>query len=89
MIHLPFNTGLSVGLNRALARVETPFAMRMDDDELLTPYSKVGRQLDFLLQHPEVDLANILPYTPLKNRSPYDGAASIFKHDLRYAPNPC
>lgn len=39
VIHLPFNSGLSVGLNRALEQVTTPFVIRMDDDELLTPYT--------------------------------------------------
>ena len=35
VIQLPFNSGLSYGLNRALEKVETPYVMRMDDDELL------------------------------------------------------
>ena len=36
VVQLPFNSGLSYGLNRALEKVETPYVMRMDDDELLT-----------------------------------------------------
>ena len=36
IIQLPFNSGLSYGLNQALERVDTPYVMRMDDDELLT-----------------------------------------------------
>ena len=36
IVQLPFNSGLSYGLNQALERVDTPYVMRMDDDELLT-----------------------------------------------------
>ena len=61
IIQLPFNVGLSAGLNRGLEKVETPFVIRMDDDELLTPSTKFHEQLRFLLAHPEVDLAGVLP----------------------------
>lgn len=60
IIHLPFNSGLSYGISCALDRVQTPFVVRLDDDELFTPYSQFGRHLEFLLQHEEVDLASIL-----------------------------
>ena len=60
IIHLPFNSGLSYGISCALGRVRTSFVVRLDDDELLTPYSQFGRHLKFLLQHEEVDLASIL-----------------------------
>ena len=69
VVQLPFNSGLSRGLNAALERVETPFVVRMDDDELLTPYAKFHEQLEFLLEHPEVDLAAVLPRNlPLERR---------------------
>lgn len=61
IIQLPFNVGLSAGLNQALAAVETPFVIRMDDDELLSPASNFHLQLEFLLAHPEVDLVGVLP----------------------------
>lgn len=61
VIQLPYNVGLSVGLNQGLAKVETPFVIRMDDDELLTPCANYHRQLQFLMDHPEVDLVGILP----------------------------
>ena len=51
IIHLPFNSGLSIGLNAAIEQVKTPFTMRMDDDELLTPGSRVHEQLAFLQKH--------------------------------------
>ena len=59
IVHLPFNSGLSKGLIAALAEVRTPYVMRMDDDELLTPASCIHDQLSFLQQHAEVDLAGI------------------------------
>ena len=63
IVQLPFNVGLSAGLNRALALVETPFVIRMDDDELLSPCTNFHLQLEFLLSHPEVDLVGVLPMT--------------------------
>ena len=59
VIQLPFNTGLSYGLNRALEKVETPYTMRMDDDVLLTPFSKIHEQLSFLNRHPEIHLSAV------------------------------
>ena len=48
VIQLPFNSGLSFGLNRALEKVETPYVMRMDDDEILTVKTCLGAQVKFL-----------------------------------------
>jgi len=62
IIQLPFNSGLSMGLNRALERVTTPFFIRMDDDELLTPYTDFHKQLKFFMEHPEVDLIGVQPF---------------------------
>ena len=59
IIHLPFNSGLSKGLNEALKLVETPYVMRMDDDELLTPHTSVHKQLHYLQSNSEVDLIGI------------------------------
>jgi len=60
VIQLPFNSGLSKGLNAAISKIQTPFTIRLDDDELLTPYSDFHGQLDFLMKHPEVDMVGIL-----------------------------
>lgn len=57
IVQLPFNRGLSYGLNRALERVETPFTVRLDDDVLLTPFTGIHQLLSFLNQHPEIHLA--------------------------------
>ncbi len=67
IIQMPYDSGLSAGLNQALARVETPFVIRMDDDELLTPHTNFHRQLAFLMTHGEVDLVGVLPMSfPVK-----------------------
>ena len=70
VIHLPFNSGLSKGLNCALERVKTSFVVRMDDDLLLTPYTRFEKQLQFLNQHPEVDLVTVQMCTFPLLRSP-------------------
>ena len=61
IIQLPFNSGLSKGLFAALEQVKTPYVMRMDDDELLIPHSKIHLQLTYLQKHPGVDLVGIQP----------------------------
>lgn len=66
VIHLPFNSGLSYGLNRALEKVTTPYVVRMDDDELLTPHTCFEKHLRFLMGHPEVDLVGVLPLSAPK-----------------------
>ncbi|MCD8159303.1 MAG: glycosyltransferase [Clostridiales bacterium] len=70
IIQLPFNSGLSYGLNRALEKVKTPFLMRMDDDELLTRRAKIGEQLKYLQEHREVDLAAFCRLTAIFCRNP-------------------
>ena len=56
ILHLPFNSGLSKGIIAALEEVKTPYLMRMDDDELLTRRTNIGKQLRFLKMHSEVDI---------------------------------
>lgn len=86
VIQLPFNSGLSYGLNRALERVQTPFVIRMDDDELLTPYTKFHEQLQFLMEHPEVDLVGVLAYNLLRRRPLTGLAETYFKQPMNNAP---
>lgn len=86
IIQLPFNSGLSFGLNRALECVETPFVMRMDDDQLLTPFSKIEKQIMFLKEHPEVDLVGSLPYHLPKYRSLKEVAELFYKQPMNYTP---
>ena len=56
IINLPFNVGISRGLNAALAAVETPYTIRMDDDELITPYTNFHKHLRYLFERQEVDM---------------------------------
>lgn len=67
VIQLPFNSGLSYGLNRALECVTTPYVIRLDDDELLTPYSRFDVHLRFLMTAQQVDLIGVLPLSPLSH----------------------
>lgn len=67
IVQLPFNSGISVGLNKALERVKTPYVIRLDDDELLTPFVKFEKHYDFLKRHDEVDLVGVLNITPVEN----------------------
>lgn len=60
VINLPFNSGLSRGLQAALAEVKTPYVVRLDDDMLLTPKTNVHEELRFLKEHPEVDLVAVM-----------------------------
>lgn len=86
IIHLPFNSGLSKGLNLALNNVRTPFTMRLDDDELLTPYSKIYEHLKFLQSHPEVDLVGLLPYNAPFIKSPITQTKFYFGESMSAAP---
>lgn len=86
IIQLPFNSGLSAGLNRALERVTTPFVVRMDDDQLLTPYTNIHKQIKFLEEHSEIDLVGILLYHMPICRSLKKAAEEYYKQPMNYAP---
>lgn len=86
VIQLPFNSGLSRGLNCALAEVTTPFVIRMDDDELLTLRTNFHRQLRFLLSHPEADLAAVSCYSALHLRSHQRCVNGFYKYSMADAP---
>lgn len=85
IIQLPFNSGLSRGIGRALEKSDTPYTMRLDDDVLLTPFSGIHKQLDFLVNHREADLVGIsaCPYPMLKH--PQDCAKEYYPFDMRSA----
>ena len=55
IVALPFNSGVTVGRNAALAEVRTPFVLVTDDDVVFTRASDLERAVRFLLDHPEVD----------------------------------
>lgn len=85
VLHLPFNSGLSYGLNRALSRVETPYVIRMDDDELLTPFTRFEEHYQFLQEHPEVDLVGVFPYTAPLFRSIDVVEEEYYRHPMSHA----
>ena len=73
IVQLPFNSGLSRGLNAALKKVSTPYVMRMDDDELFTCRTKLVQQLHFLKNHEDIGLVGFgvrdsLRWNSLKKR---------------------
>lgn len=88
VIQLPFNSGLSFGLNRALEKIQTPFVIRLDDDELLTPLSNFHSQVDFLLHHPEVDLAAVVPLSLPTRKSLLELAEPYLRNTMSHAPIP-
>ncbi len=88
VIHLPFNSGLSAGLQKALEQVQTPYVMRMDDDELLTIKSKVHRELQYLQDHPDVDLIGFGHTTAIRLHSPMFNFKEYFKQPMNDAPRP-
>lgn len=85
ILQLPFNSGLSFGLNRALERVETPFTMRLDDDLLLTPFSKIYEQLIFLNEHSEIDLSAVQMCRSPNRIPPSKVAATFLKFKMSEA----
>lgn len=85
VIHLPFNSGLSRGLNQALARVRTPYTVRMDDDELITPCTNYHEHLKFLMEHPEIDLVGVMPKNLNRFGKPEEGAKEYFAQNMANA----
>jgi hypothetical protein len=88
VINLPFNSGLSYGLNRALERVQTPFTMRIDDDMLLTPFTKLHKQLEFLQNNPQVDIVAVQFCNSPFLGNPKDCAKNYVKFSIKNAPKP-
>ena len=88
IINLPFNSGLCRGLNAAIAEVKTPFTIRLDDDELLTPYSNFHEHLKYLMSHPEVDLVGISPRSLPFKRNWKKKLSEYKAHSMFNAPKP-
>lgn len=88
VINLPFNSGLSFGIEKALERVETPFVIRMDDDELLTPFTDFHKHLQFLMEKREVDLVAVSFIDALRKKQLQKTAENFYKQDIRYAFKP-
>lgn len=88
VIHMPFNSGLSKGLNLALAEVKTEYLMRMDDDELLTPLSNIYDELSFLKSHKDIDLVGFVPLTAGKCTPVQKIARNYNEFDMKNAYKP-
>lgn len=55
VLGLPFNSGVSVGRNAAIAAVTTPYVMVTDDDVVMTAGTDLAGAVEFLEDHPDVD----------------------------------
>ena len=86
VLQLPFNSGLSYGLNRALEKVQTPYVMRMDDDELLTVRTCLGKQIQFLEAHPEIDLVGFCTLTAIRCMNPDKEVTKFTCFSMKGAP---
>ena len=86
VIQLPFNSGLSFGLNRALEKVKTKYTMKLDDDELLTPLSKIYDQVKFLENNNNIDLCAIQALSAPFDLEPQNMAKAYKKFSMRNAP---
>lgn len=88
VIQLPFNKGLGLGLNRALEKVETPYVMRMDDDELLMIKTCLGAQVQFLERHSEIDLVGFCTLTAIRCKNPDEEVSKFTSFSMKGAPKP-
>ena len=84
VVNLPFNTGLSHGLNQALKLVTTPYVVRLDDDHLLTRKTCIGGQLEFLNKHSEVDLVGFGALNAMRWNSPRENIRRYYSQGVEY-----
>jgi len=59
VIELPFDSGLSAGRNAGVAAVETPYVFLLDDDFLVDDNAPINEAVEYLEQHPEIDILGI------------------------------
>lgn len=88
IIQMPFNSGLSKGLNRAIENVHTPYVMRMDDDEQLTNATNLADELKFLINNENVDLTGFLFTCPPKCKNAKQHIAEYTKFNMSNVPKP-
>lgn len=88
ILQMPFNSGLSKGLNLALAEIETPFMVRLDDDVLFTRRTDLAGELRILMAHPEVDLVGMPWIDACKAISTKRDIKVYMRIDMREAPLP-
>ena len=73
VIALPFNSGVAVGRNAALAAVKTEYVFVCDDDVVLTDLTDLAVLMDYLDHNPQVDIVGValvdLPVRKLVDRA--------------------
>jgi len=69
VIHLNFDVGVSLGRNRALQEVKTPYFVTLDDDFIFTDQTKLEKWYALLISNPDVDLVG----GSVKDCAPYHG----------------
>lgn len=55
-VHLPYDSGVSVGRNEALRRVETPFVLVLDDDFIFTRHTALTGPFRTIVAHSGIDI---------------------------------
>ncbi|MFZ0487857.1 MAG: glycosyltransferase [Arenicellales bacterium] len=55
-LHLPYNSGISVGRNEALDRLDSLFVLILDDDFIFTRRTHLGQAVRTMVDHPEIDI---------------------------------
>lgn len=88
VIQLPFNTGLSYGISQALEKVQTPYTIHVDNDMLLVPATKWHKQLQFLKEHPEIDLCAVQAISMPCFQKPEKSAAAYDRFSMDNAEKP-
>ncbi len=78
VINLPFNSGLSYGLNQALKEVKTPYLVKLDDDILLTRKTDIHNQLKFLEENRNADLIGFGWISAPNCKPPLNNASNYF-----------
>ena len=56
LLAMPFNSGISAGRNAALAQVETPYVLLLDDDFVFTRQTALAGPIATMEAHPEIDI---------------------------------
>lgn len=56
VLHLPYNVGLSAGRTEALALVQTPYFLLLDDDFVFYRKTQILSLIRWLDEHPQVDI---------------------------------
>jgi glycosyltransferase involved in cell wall biosynthesis len=55
-IAMPYNTGISMGRNRALQETDTSYFLLLDDDFVFSHRQRLGELVAFMDRHSEVDI---------------------------------